>query len=1347
MKIPTTLDRKTNKLRFFTFALAVWLLIAAMPISAFAELLELETQPMGDQTVYVLAEDTTKRNEFEKHYYCSDGTFVAVTYPEAVHYKDENGEWVDVDMRLASDASTASYESQSGDFKTVFRTPAASGDVSVMANGTTAATPAISMQSGDHSLSWSLSGTKFAAPAGTSTYSLNPNAGFETVTLSASDDAQIQVLGDLKTSEPAVSVEKVPVTDPDAFALPAASNQVIYEDVFGADQNVSVRYSVSLNKIEEDILITAPTEMTSFSMQVACGELTPVLNDDNSVDFVDELGNMVYHVSIPYLVDAAFVVNYDVAVTLTEQDGVCTITYTPDAEWMNAPEREYPIMLDPAVTTSDYTTAIVDTYVESNTEKCYYTNQYLYINQNDGAQRMALMQITGLPNIDSSMPILSAKLDMTALMYLYSANSVDLKLEAFSTDFNMLMVKYTDVASLTKTEIDRCTFTNTSANLSFDLTSCITDLYTDNLSGYFAISLAEDFDLFVPPIYSSEELSVSVRPRMTITYGYSLPAGLAAGDEITIKNHGSQGYLYPNSGLIGNGNLVLHAPGTTTSDSYKLLTLRQNSANGTYRLEYTASSNSSGGFISVDTTTQKIVMYNTTNVPSNIKQDWLIVPYDRYTFKIVLASDMRYVMTAVGATSNYISDPSTATYGYTCITLCTGNPTIRQKWNIYEDYEPKENDIASTDEIDSGYYYFNCSYLGYFMYAQDATVDAVPGRVSELGQKIMWKITQYSDGYYLIQNATDESKLLTATGSGVEMVTSYGTINDSQKWTIIATTYGRVFSNAYYKDDVIETETSPYGVWRLKKRSEYVELDTFSFKDCTVGIGDSVVSSIESVTPVGSGMTGSVDYASPDHDFLYRSRNESIATVDERTGVVYGENRGVATIEVIHRVTGVLRTFDVTVEKKAIIVVPGLGGSELFVGADNPFFKEGAPILSQEMLDALSDLQDGLSFEQIAALVGGYVLIVPIPLLGMTASAYAVKFVNKFYDTLQCNDDGTSQYDIYTKKYVFVEDQNPDENIVECVLPDGYDSDIYTPHAGVYDTYYNLMAALHSDTSLTSKYSIEFFSYDWRLSNGYSAERLDAFIEENNYDKVILIAHSMGGLVASGYMGLGTEQLEKVEKVCMISSPLEGTPEVVNAWANVDVSTLLGDKENKIVNVLNKILPVVTLTQDPLQNMISNYPSIYELIPTEEYISLGGAYILYREISGDNVTGFTCYDYESSKQVVAQFLPCYNPNLMEAAEAFHTNCVKTEQDLENETDWKYFYVTGVETAEILECEKSGAYFEVRKNSYAMGDSLVPEWSATAGENGNSVKEYVNLGHNSIIKKKTDDIIRFLKGEL
>jgi hypothetical protein len=66
------------------------------------------------------------------------------------------------------------------------------------------------------------------------------------------------------------------------------------------------RYTLSVTfergvMTNEIIMITAPTDMTSFSMQVACGSLIPTLNDDNSVDFLDNDGNMVYHVSIPYL--------------------------------------------------------------------------------------------------------------------------------------------------------------------------------------------------------------------------------------------------------------------------------------------------------------------------------------------------------------------------------------------------------------------------------------------------------------------------------------------------------------------------------------------------------------------------------------------------------------------------------------------------------------------------------------------------------------------------------------------------------------------------------------------------------------------------------------------------------------------------------------------------------------------------------------------------------------------------------------------------------------------------------------------------------------------------------------
>ncbi len=41
----------------------------------------------------ILYEDETKRGEFEKHYICSDGSYVAATYPEQVCYLDEDGIW------------------------------------------------------------------------------------------------------------------------------------------------------------------------------------------------------------------------------------------------------------------------------------------------------------------------------------------------------------------------------------------------------------------------------------------------------------------------------------------------------------------------------------------------------------------------------------------------------------------------------------------------------------------------------------------------------------------------------------------------------------------------------------------------------------------------------------------------------------------------------------------------------------------------------------------------------------------------------------------------------------------------------------------------------------------------------------------------------------------------------------------------------------------------------------------------------------------------------------------------------------------------------------------------------
>ncbi|MBE6697647.1 MAG: hypothetical protein E7581_03900 [Ruminococcaceae bacterium] len=909
---------KHTKIRFATVLLAMWLLFTAIPITVFAELLQLHTEPISNDTVYVLAEDNTKRTAFEKHYYCSNGTFVAVTYPEAVHYQNEQGDWIDVDLRMTDDRVAQAYRSQSGRFKTSFSKPGVRSDTSIMSDGgTTSNAPAVSIESGDYALSWSLVGEQ-PAKTSVSTYASNGGSAY----LSASEQATVQVVGELKTATPAAAVQKLPITDPGAFELSSVANQVVYENIFGRDQNVSVRYSVSLNKIEEDIMITAPTDMTSFSMQVACGSLTPTLNDDNSVDFLDNDGDMVYHVSIPYLVDSACAVSYAVDVTLTVQGESCIITYTPDAAWMQDPARVYPIMLDPAVTTRDYASAISDTYVESTSQVCHLNEQYLRISQDDRAKRVALLKLNHLPSIAENLPIISATLNTCSLMALNHSVVIDVKLEELASDLNLLMVKYNDLNGIGKTEIDRVSLSSTSAVTTFDITSCINNLYSGQSSGCFAISLVGNgYLLSIPPIYSTEQAVVSLRPYVSVTYGYVLPENLSANDSIQLKNLSSGGFLFPNSGLCGAGNYIMHAPDSAALN-LRTFNLRVSTVSGAYKLELSPNSDTSNVFVSADLSSKLVLLKNASDASANIMQDWLIVPYDATTFKIVLASDMRYVMTAVGSATTYAATPSTSTGGCVSITQCNGAPTNAQLWKIFKGGQAVTNSMALPSLlIDSGIYYVNNRKTGAFISRNltSSSVTMTSGLLEDIKDQIEWKITRLPDGYYTIQSTQHPNKFLTAQSESAIMATCTGEIEDAQKWHISGSDSQCFFKSAlndkYLYPSSDAATSSQYDLqigylnlaseWRMATPENYVELDEFLFSDTIIVAGANKNAQISSVYPTNS------YWANDNSDFEFyvdSSNNESSVSL---SGFISSQYEGETVIKVKHKVTGVESFFDI----------------------------------------------------------------------------------------------------------------------------------------------------------------------------------------------------------------------------------------------------------------------------------------------------------------------------------------------------------------------------------------------------------------------------------------------------
>ena len=100
------MSRHKHKLRFIGIFLSVILSVSSVPLYAFASG-TYDTGGAAAEEVTVSCEYVAKRGEFEKHYLLSDGSFVAVSYPEAIHYRNADGEWEDIDSSLHAEASSS----------------------------------------------------------------------------------------------------------------------------------------------------------------------------------------------------------------------------------------------------------------------------------------------------------------------------------------------------------------------------------------------------------------------------------------------------------------------------------------------------------------------------------------------------------------------------------------------------------------------------------------------------------------------------------------------------------------------------------------------------------------------------------------------------------------------------------------------------------------------------------------------------------------------------------------------------------------------------------------------------------------------------------------------------------------------------------------------------------------------------------------------------------------------------------------------------------------------------------------------------------------------------------------
>lgn len=164
----------------------------------------------------------------------------------------------------------------------------------------------------------------------------------------------------------------------------------------------------------------------------------------------------------------------------------------------------------------------------------------------------------------------------------------------------------------------------------------------------------------------------------------------------------------------------------------------------------------------------------------------------------------------------------------------------------------------------------------------------------------------------------------------------------------------------------------------------------------------------------------------------------------------------------------------------------------------------------------------------------------------------------------------------------------------------GSSINVITPETGdtggVIDTYQDLYSKLKS--AYKNTYDVFLFSYDWRMSCASAASSLATKLQP--YSEVILIGHSMGGLVASKYLAASSANRAKVDKFISLGTPYTGSAKAVYAmetgkFVDLDIDTIL----------------------DIVKSLVCNFTSVYELLPTNRY---NGSYI---KNGSTNLSGHT----------------------------------------------------------------------------------------------------------------------------
>lgn len=256
------------------------------------------------------------REKNSETYLLSDGKFECVVYADNKYYMDANEELKLIDNSIVPTQKTGPLVSESG--KGVYRNAANEFDIFFG----DATEPKVDIQ-------YQGKAVTFAPLTAT-----RKDSGKELRTLS------------LGKVENCTTLEEL---------TPTGSNTVTYKNVF---VDADLVYVLSNNALKEYVVLHSADADNTYSFLFTM-EGVKLQETEKYAEFVDEKGNAVFALDSLFAVDAGGVLTEDLTYSFTpvEDTNNVVVTVTLDEDYMKAPDRAFPVVIDPTIMISSSETA------------------------------------------------------------------------------------------------------------------------------------------------------------------------------------------------------------------------------------------------------------------------------------------------------------------------------------------------------------------------------------------------------------------------------------------------------------------------------------------------------------------------------------------------------------------------------------------------------------------------------------------------------------------------------------------------------------------------------------------------------------------------------------------------------------------------------------------------------------------------------------------------------------------------------------------------------------------------------------------------------------------------------